>query len=984
MAGTIEIIINEHLGEALRTKHSQWSNPGTIRVENTGVLTNKALRPDIVVCDDPQFPVAVETEIIPASSVELDAASRLGQTYVDTGGTIYSAIALRLPVAYRTLSGVQIGEALRNEADFEYCILYGESAAHSSRWPSAGYVRGSLDDLAFAIASARASPHVIAQGVDVLEGGAKRAAAILESAAATNKSLGGKIASCLKQESGQQTYRMAATILINALVFQDTIAGGEGALAKVRSVYELGSPSKLELIAEWQRILDINYWPIFGVSKALLSVIPTSIWAPFFQGAFETADKLLSLNLGRNPDLIGTIFQRLISDRRFLATFYTAPQSAALMSRLVIGMKLPDGSPWTNLERVGRLKIADFACGTGSLLASAYAEVRYRLETSGIDSAQWHRRMIENSLIGTDVLPSATHITASQLSSAHPTVQYSRTKILTLPFGPVAGGGVALGAIDLLEKQATMSTIATAATEVGAHADGDVDAWEATGGTAVEDQSFDYIVMNPPFTRLTGGGGKDSEVSRPLFAAFQTSADDQKQMSARATRLTHNTCYHGNAGAGSIFVEIGHRKLVDGGTIGLILPLSAYSGSSWEACRQVWRKHYESIIMLSISAGEAGHTAFSADTGVPEAMIVATRSKTPGKRLISVSLTRRPSSILEGAEIARQIEELEAGGNVRRLEDGPQGGTAILIGEEKVGEALTADVPTSGTWPLFRIRDHAVAQCAYQLDSGRCWLPGMSTTDAFEMPVCPLGKLGAPGPYHLDISGSAMSGGAPRGPFELMRTTAPDSVTYPIIAAHDEARERFLEIPADSEGLARHSGDPATTALLNSRRDNIWGSRTKLHFVTDLRFNANALVAVMTTRASIGGRAWPSFKLDQSEWEAILTLWFNSTLGILTFWWNANKAQDGRGSVTTTRLGTLQSIDPRKIDAAQLTVAIEFFGAFKSKTLRDIHECADDPVRAELDRFVIDTLLTPPDRQLTLDGIAVLRAKLAAEPSISG
>ena len=85
------------------------------------------------------------------------------------------------------------------------------------------------------------------------------------------------------------------------------------------------------MLTEWKKILDVNYWPIFGVARQIVSVIPSAIWQLVFAQAFSTADELLSLNLGKNPDLVGTIFQRLISDRRFLATFYTAPDRKSVV-----------------------------------------------------------------------------------------------------------------------------------------------------------------------------------------------------------------------------------------------------------------------------------------------------------------------------------------------------------------------------------------------------------------------------------------------------------------------------------------------------------------------------------------------------------------------------------------------------------------------------------------------------------------------------
>lgn len=983
---TTEIVLNEYIAAELRTKYTGWGKPEVVNAEKTGVFKATGKRPDIVISDNPASPVCIETEFFPATSVEADAIARIGQNYAPTGGRITSVLAVRIPARYTSITTGEIASSLKVETELEYCILFGESSTESHRWPASGFIRGTIDDLAHAVAGAAISPLVIEQGAQVLEDGAKALAAIFSAAKASHTAFSTRIADCLKQDDSEQTLRMAATIMINAFVFQETLVGDDGPLAGLNSTYDHFPATKLEVTGEWTKILAVNYWPIFGIARQLVALIPMSIWQAVFEQAFSTADRLLSLNLGKNPDLVGTIFQRLISDRRFLATFYTAPSSAALMCRLLIGAERPGGGDWSDVAQVGELKIADFACGTGSLLCAAYGEVRTRLENAGVDSAAMHKAMIEDVLVGCDVLPSATHITASQLSSAHPLVRYEQTKILTLPFGAVDGGGVALGAFDLLDTQAAMSTIATHATGIGSTDEGEVDAWQALGGASVNDQSFDLIVMNPPFTRLTGGGGKTDAVSRPLFAAFGTDDATQNQMSKKFSKLFENSAYHGNAGAGSAFVEVGHRKLKDGGSIGLILHLSALSGSSWQSCRDLWRNNYCDVIALSITGGSSGETAFSADTGVGECMVIGTRSKSPDYRMTGVSLTHRPRSILEGAEIARIVGNLRTSGKLASIEDGPIGGTSIYIGNEKVGEAMSAPTPESGPWPLFRIADHALAQTAYQMvELSKCWLPGVAPTDVLDAVFCKLGEIGDPGPYHLDISAAPASGGAPRGPFELRSTTTPETSTFPVLKAHDEKRERFLEIATDAEGVARTSGDPAVASLLESRRNAIWSTRTRLHFVADLQFNSNALPACLTDRPSLGGRAWPSFKLTDPRYEKLVALWFNSTLGVLAYWWIANKAQSGRGSVTTSRLASLTCIDPRAFSDAELLEINTFFDANKILPLMDIHECAQDSNRAAIDEFVIEKMLKPKGNlKEQLDAMQLVRAKLAIEPTIRG
>ena len=78
----------------------------------------------------------------------------------------------------------------------------------------------------------------------------------------------------------------------------------------------------------------------------------------------RTADRLIALGVSQSHDLSGTVFQRLIADRKFLATFYTRPESAALLAHLAI----PDDGGWDDAERVKDFRIADYACGTGTLI----------------------------------------------------------------------------------------------------------------------------------------------------------------------------------------------------------------------------------------------------------------------------------------------------------------------------------------------------------------------------------------------------------------------------------------------------------------------------------------------------------------------------------------------------------------------------------------------------------------------------------------
>lgn len=241
--------------------------------ESTDSLAAKAKRPDIIIADNPMSPVGVETEFSPANTVESDAASRLGKTFMATGGTIHTVVAVKLPAKYRNLAASAISDALETEDEIQYCVLTGASSSEYNRWPAAGYVRCSVSDLAYVVATAKVSPIAVANAAAILEEGAKVLAAMLSAAAKSNPTLGKQVSASLRQETSDQTYAMGATIIINAFVFQETIVGTHGELADVEGIYTLGAgkPTKNDVISEWDKILSINYWPIFGIAKSLIS-----------------------------------------------------------------------------------------------------------------------------------------------------------------------------------------------------------------------------------------------------------------------------------------------------------------------------------------------------------------------------------------------------------------------------------------------------------------------------------------------------------------------------------------------------------------------------------------------------------------------------------------------------------------------------------------------------------------------------------------
>ncbi|MCH7519473.1 MAG: hypothetical protein IH964_10670 [Candidatus Dadabacteria bacterium] len=792
-----------------------------------------------------------------------------------------------------------------------------------------------------------------------------------------------KISQELCQEDSEQTRRMAATILANAFVFQESLAGGPGKLANVKSIEELraagGGLTKSTILAEWRKILKVNYWPIFDIARRILEFIPSAYSKTLIERMAKTADQLVENQLMRSHDLTGAVFQRLIADRKFLAAYYTTPASAALLVGLAITPDRPLIGSWANSDDVKTIRIADFACGTGTLLSTAYQRIGQLHELSGGDAEALHSNMMANSLIGCDILPAAAHLTASMVSGAHPTMKYKQSSIMTFAYGKQLNGGIALGSLDLLDPQAKFETLAITAKSAEGMGEKEKETW-----SALPDNSFDVIIMNPPFTRATGHEGQKVGVPNPMFAAFSMSAEEQRLMGKTIKRLTEGTSAHGNAGEASIFLVLADRKLKEDGVLALVMPLSLMSGEAWERSRTLLAKNYSDLVLVSIAGVDGAELSFSADTGMGECLIVGRKGKSGSKRATFIILNERPGFPLLGASAAWQIRQLITDKNIRSLEDGPIGGTLLHFGDDLIGQAVEAS-PASGGWHLSRIADVALAQAAYQIVSEkRVWLPGMNKSEAVDIPMTTVAAIGKIGPYHADINGLTSTGGI-RGPFVVEKVRPKSAPTYPVIWSHDAKSQRSLSFDGESEGLPRKGSTTKEQEVVDRKVASIWATASHCHFNRDFRFNSQSTSMQFTPRRTIGGHAWISIQLTSAEQEKALVLWANTSLGLLLHWYNVNKQQSGRGRAGVLALQDFPILDVTALKPKQLREAVRLFDAMSGIDLLPLHEIDKDAVRKELDHKFAQKVLGLPESMLA-DGapLELLRMKLALEPSIRG
>jgi hypothetical protein len=969
----------------LRYMREAWS----VDEQITKPFLNATQKPDVIVSEKGRNPVVIEVKVdgdTPNFTGKLQAEAHFGMLLdpsVFTGLTynaIENVLRVRMPARFRTMPQDKIESEMRAAEDIAYMLLNKPEPERETEpdqvlfitepepnnetepesFPQSGWLSGSVADIATAI-RVRATPiSKIDAAADLLEKRIETAAKQLELAIEERPSIGEEIEGILFQKVGEQTSRMAMLIVTNAFVFQSVLAG-KPEMKKVMSLKRMLSDNAKRLkydqvIAGWDIILKVNYRPIFHVAKRLIEAIATDdeLVDRVLAILCDTAKELVDQRLTQIHELAGTVFQRLIVDRKYVKANYTRLESVALLSALVL--------PKTQ-GNVSELKVADFACGTGSLLNGAYQRILELHEHAGGKGSRIHTRMIEENLVGCDVMPNASHLTASLLTSIYPDLKIGNTRIHTMPYGKQKDGSYALGALDLFDvPQGTLPLpmMSTQVQQVGG----------ADDTTVITQQEFrhnefDIVVLNPPFTR------PDSDASSGTpKAVFKGSGRDkeEEQNMRRARRQKDWRVGNGNAGLASDFVDLADKMLKENGKsrMGLILPTTCLAGSDWQKVRNMWATEYHDVVVITIADAKGESCAFSADTSMTECMVVATKGKKPNStgRGMFVSLYQRPPSVLEALEVANSVHRL---GNARRLEDEPSGGNLLKVGDDSLGHALNCPLQIDKAWDAVRIKEMALIQSAYRLAKGEMWLPTQAAP--LEIPICFIRDIAEVSASHRDIFEKGE-----RGAFDIEEGCT-DTDLYPGLWHVNAPAQRALVVEPNCHLIIRPNRHEKAQIILE-RSGHV-------HTNLMLRFNANSLGALFTEKPALGISSLPSLVFDKQIYDYVWTLWGNSTLGLLLHWAHSGKQQPGRGASSRTALLQMPTLDVRCLSDEVLANAKRIFHDLKHKRMLPFNEIDHDPVRHELDRLLLTQVLniTTEDAH---NAIHRLRELLCAEPSIHG
>ena len=470
--------------------------------------------------------------------------------------------------------------------------------------------------------------------------------------------------------------RIAALVLANAFIFQEQLALSD---TRVDTLQKLAKREDLVKATSehWRWIQDnINYVPIFRLGERALDELPASPHTVrAVQSLLDEARSICRRQTALRHDLMGRIYHWLLHDAKHLGTYYTSVSAATLLLKLAFALAWE--RDFAEPRSLAGFKVADLACGTGTLLMAAAQALTDRhigdraerdLALGDRDISVLHQTLMQNVMHGYDILPTAVHLTASTLALLAPEVAFRHMNLFIMPVG-VDHKVPRLGSLDFLGGREVRTQLALDDTQLetvrtGASGSAYAKAW-------IPESGLDLCVMNPPFV--------SSRDSNKLFGSLPEA--DRKVLQKELKSIAKSLSVSITAGLGAVFAFLARRHVKRGGRIAFVLPVAVATGESWRPVRALIAADFH--LEVVVSSHDPERFNFSENTDLSEVMFIARRlqeRERPGDT-VYVNLRRNPRTIHEALDYASRIA-----GAMPEAAAAPAGGGAITEGGGTLAE----------------------------------------------------------------------------------------------------------------------------------------------------------------------------------------------------------------------------------------------------------------------------------------------------------
>jgi len=722
----------------------------------------------------------------------------------------------------------------------------------------------------------------------------------------------------------KRTITSMGLILFNATAFHELLLLSHAELRQIRSWLDSTHSLQLAMVHAFEDALRIDYRSIFELAKNLLLELPAS---PSTEAALRRILEMSEMVIARagllRQDLSGRIYHSSLGKAlaKNFATYYTRVAPGELLAWLGV-------HNWEDT-------VADFACGSGTLLTSCYHRklaLAYKALAEGedVDAHDLHRRFIEEDILGMDAMSFAAHLTLVNLALQSPRTSFKDSRIYDVPVSreePSRSGSLELLSSELIEVRYRLTEASpTAAT---GHS---MDSTETDTVVHVPQGAFDVVIMNPPFSR------KD-RASKIL---------DMSTVQRVVKGIRPD--FSAEAGLASPFVLLGHLYVKTGGTICFVLPSAVASRSSWNAIREMLTKEYH--VEYMIISWAKGRPAFSEESDSRELMIVARKLK-KGEQAGSTMLVHldRDLSFLEARDVATALLDAKHLDPAAISLASP---SAFLLrsrnGQNVLGEVIA--VPRTvlrrsvdNWYRFFAFRDKELTRLVLVLHS---IMSCSATKPPFGVNMAPkLAPLSSFTNVMLYVKNVGTAG------YRIQEAPTPESIPCLQTSAIGHIRPRDEEVAWLHRDATLKVSEPfkvRTAQLLLARRTDLYSTmRVAAVFCPTPTTGSMWLPVALDDMQSSDGEV-----ITADEVGKVLAMWFNSVFGLVSLLGYRAETRGSFSEWKTKQMRRVHALDPSKLTRETIDGILRLWEEFSDKgweLLRTQLQAPKDPSSSFRYRF---------------------------------
>jgi len=245
---------------------------------------------------------------------------------------------------------------------------------------------------------------------------------------------------------------------------------------------------------------------------------------------------------------------------------------------------------------------------------------------------------------------------------------------------------------------------------------------------------------------------------------------------------------------------------------------------------------------------------------------------------------------------------------------------------------------------------------AYFLSKGQIYVPGKGCIGTLSL--CRLMDIATLGPDPRDVYDG----------FDLSN----EKTAFPSFWGHDSVAVNTMAQSPNMHLVPLAKAKPGR----NLRKiELLWPRAGRLLIAQRPRLNTKSMAAVRLNVPVLCDVWWPVTLSNHSEEdEKILTLWLNSTLGLLSLWSNREDTQGAWVQFKKPVLGLMPILNISSLSDVQRDSLLSAYDRLSQEKLLPFPSMAQDSIRTAIDTAITETLGLPD--------ISVLRELLGQEPAV--